>query len=286
MLLFSAYVLQQRFVPFLSLRVFHAAVNDIAVDLKRSKSVMARPDAGRAALRELSPVRAASFAGPSASGAPVRRRSWFEPDLQEVAKLRRSSVFDRLRLHNAVVFVGLAMQRVMADYNNLESTYLITALLILLSGMVFKSRGFPDGSLGYHVLTALVASIILFATVSFVVLLAVELYKSFRDSELHLALRTAEAASVEASLRQGVRSRGAALATPAASRGVESHDGVPAPAPPYQPTQALDVRSLRAAAMAKHGATTSRAEMGAYFAKPQRIRGGRRAGGSDATSPQ
>jgi membrane protein implicated in regulation of membrane protease activity len=88
------------------------------------------------------------------------------------------------------------------DYNNLESTFLITAILILLSGMVFLSGGFPAGSVGYVLMTVIVAFVIITCVTTFVALLAFELYKSFRDSERHEAERREEADRMEALLRE------------------------------------------------------------------------------------
>ncbi len=202
--LFTAYVLQQRFAPFLSLRAFNEAVKSVA---EQGKPAPSKRVAGAAHALW------AGSHGPRPGVQPRRRQpqrrksSWFEPDAADIARLRNGHVLDRLRLSNASVLVGVVMQRVMEDYNHLESTYLVSGMLVLLAGLVFNGRGFPAGSVPYHFLTAAVAFIVISATVTFVVLIAVELYKSFRDADLHAALRAAEAASIETSLRSGVRSR-------------------------------------------------------------------------------
>jgi hypothetical protein len=301
MLLFFAYVLQQRFVPFLSLRTYLAAVSRMATQMAAQKRDAVVETAN--VLATLNPVRRGrsplSAPAPSAAVkhvAPMHRRAWFEPGAQDLSQLRTSSVLGRLRLRNAVVLVGVAMQRVMADYNNLESTYLITALLVLIAGMVFQSNGFPEGTPGYHIVSALVALIIIFATLSFILLLGVELYKSFRDAELHAALRASEAASVEAALRQGVRSRRELFVQKtkrlavARDESVQWHGSgsVSRPVSPPAAVAAAVTGAAEAVAVATPAPLSSdrltramamqsaKAAMGSYFAAPQRIRGVRR----------
>ncbi len=203
MLLLTAYVLQQRFAPFLSLRLFNQAVESVAIAgrVKASTTPAARVS------HRSEPRAVARVATSTVVGRARRKSSWFEPDTDAIVRLRASRVRDRFRLQNASVVLGLVMQRVMEDYNSLESTYLVSSMMILLSGMVFRARGFHVGTAGYQLLTAAVVLIVIVATVMFVLLLAIELYKSFRDAGLHAALRDAEAASIESALRMGVRSK-------------------------------------------------------------------------------
>ncbi len=49
-----------------------------------------------------------------------------------------------------------------------------TQVLILMSGMVFVSKGFPPGSDGYKALTAFVATVVVSATASFLLFVAFE----------------------------------------------------------------------------------------------------------------
>ncbi len=203
--LYTAYVLQQRFVPFMSLRAFNDATAKI-VAARQQAATTARDGGGAADAAAMGSLRKLHGV-PSQTRLRGRRRSWFEPDPDAVLQLRSAHLLDRLRLRNASVLVGLVMQRVMEDYNHLESTFLISGMLVLLAGLVFNGGGFRVGSAPHHLLTAAVASIVIGATVTFVVLIAVELYKSFRDADLHAALRAAEAASVESALRSGVRSK-------------------------------------------------------------------------------
>jgi hypothetical protein len=209
--LFTAYVLQQRLAPFLSLRAFNNAVKSAAERLKPASSKLdvegdsvaaktVRPSPGLSPTPLLGKSRARRTAG-------RRKSTWFEPDPEDIARLRNANVRERLRLQNAIVFVGVVMQRVMEDYNHLESTYLISGMVVLLAGLVFNGGGFRVGSVPYQMLTVVVAAVVIGATIAFVVLLAVELYKSFRDADLHAALRAEEAASIETSLRTGMRSK-------------------------------------------------------------------------------
>ena len=54
--------------------------------------------------------------------------------------------------------------------NTLESTFLITAMLVLMAGMVFISGGFSVGSVGYSVLTWVVTVIVVLSTCCFLAL--------------------------------------------------------------------------------------------------------------------
>lgn len=47
------------------------------------------------------------------------------------------------------------------NYNGLESAFLISAMFILLSGMIFDSSAFTPNSPGYIALTVLVAILLL-----------------------------------------------------------------------------------------------------------------------------
>jgi hypothetical protein len=208
--LFTAYVLQQRLAPFLSLRAFNDAVKSAAERLKPASSKLdVECDSVAAKTVRPSPIPRLGLGGQSRARRTAGRRksTWFEPDPEDIARLRNANVRERLRLHNAIVFVGVVMQRVMEDYNHLESTYLISGMVVLLAGLVFNGGGFRVGSVPYQMLTVVVAAVVVGATVAFVILLAVELYKSFRDADIHAALRAEEAAFIETSLRTGMRSK-------------------------------------------------------------------------------
>ena len=66
----------------------------------------------------------------------------------------------------------------MFSYNKLESAFLITAITILLCGMIFKSGAVAVGGPAYIILTVIVAVLILGAIVGFLVMLGLELYRS------------------------------------------------------------------------------------------------------------
>jgi hypothetical protein len=71
----------------------------------------------------------------------------------------------------------------------LESGFLISSSCVLLSGMVFSSRGFPPGSVGYQFLVVICITIIFVATATFTGLLGFEMYRSIIHAE---ALRVAK----------------------------------------------------------------------------------------------
>jgi hypothetical protein len=98
----------------------------------------------------------------------------------------------RRRVGTVVTYLAALGRKALSDYNNLESTFLISAELILLSGMVFYSRGFAKGSVGYVLLTVVVAVLIVSCSVTFATLVVAEVYRSFRDAAQHEALRQLE----------------------------------------------------------------------------------------------
>jgi hypothetical protein len=107
--------------------------------------------------------------------------------------IRRLWTRAQLRVQT-LVFTGVV------DYNHLESSFLLSSFLILVLGMVFSSRGFADGSAALRILTTVTIVLIVTAVVSFLTLLAFELYRSFRLSTLHALARQLEAAKIEQTL--------------------------------------------------------------------------------------
>jgi hypothetical protein len=94
----------------------------------------------------------------------------------------------------------------------LEGCFLVSAVLILVAGMVFTSGGFPPGSTGYRLLSIVVALTIIVATLAFLLLLGFEIYRSLKLSEAHgLARRVEEEAVEEALLGRRRRSTVAGL---------------------------------------------------------------------------
>ena len=73
-------------------------------------------------------------------------------------------------------------------------------------GMVFTSQGFPAGSVGYGVLTAVAVLIILVSTAVFMCLLVFEVYRSLKFSALNDAARQLEVDQIEESMKLRRRS--------------------------------------------------------------------------------
>jgi hypothetical protein len=108
--------------------------------------------------------------------------------------------------HVLAAFMRAAVYTGKIDYNHLETTFLVIAITILLIGMVFFSRGFVPGSIGYMLLTAIAASIISLSTSAFVILLAFEVYRSLKVSTLDSYARQLEADKLEVVMRQRSKS--------------------------------------------------------------------------------
>jgi hypothetical protein len=107
-----------------------------------------------------------------------------------------SSVTKHLRL--------LALTGVV-EYNHLETTSLLVLIAVLLLGIVFTSKGFAPRSVGYHSFTSLtiLPVIILSSAVAFVVLLVIEVYRSFKLSHLTELARKQELETVERAMMGG-----------------------------------------------------------------------------------
>ena len=88
------------------------------------------------------------------------------------------------RKRPAVCPLVLARLAYVFSYNKLESVFLITAITILLCGMVFQSAAITIGSPVYVLLTVLVAVLMVGAVFGFIVLLSVELYRSCKFAAL------------------------------------------------------------------------------------------------------
>jgi hypothetical protein len=82
----------------------------------------------------------------------------------------------------------------------LEGSFLVSAVLVLVAGMVFSADGFTPGSTGYNLLTVAVAGTILSATAAFALLLSFETYRSVKYAEAHLLARRVEEEAVEEAL--------------------------------------------------------------------------------------
>ncbi len=71
------------------------------------------------------------------------------------------------------------------DYNHLESAFLVTAVGVLVAGMVFASRGFDPQTIGYNVVNVITAVLILGSSVAFLTLLSFEIYRSIKFAAIH-----------------------------------------------------------------------------------------------------
>ncbi len=80
---------------------------------------------------------------------------------------------------------------------DLESSFLISAILILVLGCIFESKGFSTHSYGYLILTGVTAVVIVGSALVFFVLLAFELYRSLTFSVLNDVAREVELTRVE-----------------------------------------------------------------------------------------
>ena len=96
----------------------------------------------------------------------------------------------------------LSLMFVSVDYNYLESSFLVCGVVILIAGMVFTSNGFDVGSVGYGVMTAVTATVILVCVAAFAGLLSFEIYRAVVLAVVHDMARVAEVEAIERSLRQ------------------------------------------------------------------------------------
>ena len=97
-------------------------------------------------------------------------------------------------------------------------------------GLVFTSHGFGTGSAGYSFLTAMTLVGVVVMTVTFVVLLLFEVYRSFKLAAIHDAARQADVDAVERMMMQKAvleaRQRRAAAARGSKRRGEVPSDAV------------------------------------------------------------
>ncbi len=59
-----------------------------------------------------------------------------------------------------------------------QSAFLVSSVVILMTGLVFMSRGFSPGSVGYNGMTTLVAALVVVSVVAFVAFVGFEVYRS------------------------------------------------------------------------------------------------------------
>lgn len=103
-------------------------------------------------------------------------------------------------------FAALAPSPTSDLFSVQESAFLVTSVLVLELGMVFSSRGFPPGTVGYVLLNIITAAIILGSAASFIILLAFEVYRSIKLAVAYEQARKVEMAMEEERLLQKSRS--------------------------------------------------------------------------------
>jgi hypothetical protein len=79
----------------------------------------------------------------------------------------------------------------------LETCFLVSAVLVLMAGMVFSADGFTRSSTGYYMLTVFVSGTIVVVTATFAVLLVFEAYRSVKYAEAHALARQVEEEAME-----------------------------------------------------------------------------------------
>ena len=99
-------------------------------------------------------------------------------------------------------------------------------VMILMSGMVFLSKGFSPGSAEATALTAFVSSIVVVSTASFVAFVAFEVFRSIKYAKLHEHTRRAEADRIEKSMLQATR-RNRLLRAAATARAADGDGAAP-----------------------------------------------------------
>ena len=78
-------------------------------------------------------------------------------------------------------------------------------VIILISGLIFLSKGFAPGTPGATLLTSLIALIVVTSTLAFVVFVGFEVFRSIKYAKLHEHTRRAEAARIERTMIQKSR---------------------------------------------------------------------------------
>jgi hypothetical protein len=74
-----------------------------------------------------------------------------------------------------------------------------------MSGMVFLSGGFVKDSAEYNALTALVSTVVLASTSTFMLFVGIEVFKAIKNAKQHEASRVAEAERVEKAMLAAAR---------------------------------------------------------------------------------
>lgn len=165
--------------------VWASAVDMFADVIADSEEVSSQKPTARPALTTRASRRALIAREPSARRLPR----------QSSAGAGSSAANDAIR--RAAALLSKAHVTRVIDYNNLESTFVLTAMLVLLGGMVFNSTAFSKGSVGYVFMTVVVVIIIIGTVLSFVALILFEVYRAIRYANVHAAAREMESAATE-----------------------------------------------------------------------------------------
>lgn len=126
-----------------------------------------------------------------------------------------SAVVSRRHQAFSLAAAALRIASLRIDYNTLECAFLITSVMVLMTGMLFASHGFPVGSVGYLLLNIVAAAFIVGSTLVFLLLLGFEVYRSIKFAAVHEVARQVEEEAVEAAMLERARgprsARGEAL---------------------------------------------------------------------------
>jgi hypothetical protein len=112
-----------------------------------------------------------------------------------------SAVVSRRHQAFSLAAAALRIASLRIDYNTLECAFLITSVMVLMTGMFFASHGFPVGSVGYLLLNIVAAAFIVGSTLVFLLLLGFEVYRSIKFAAVHEVARQVEEEAVEVCLR-------------------------------------------------------------------------------------
>ena len=83
----------------------------------------------------------------------------------------------------------------------------VSQVMILMSGMVFLSKGFATGSSSYNALTGLVSIIVIVSMAMFISFVVFEVYRSIKYAKVHEKARAAEADRIEKELLMATRKK-------------------------------------------------------------------------------
>lgn len=145
------------------------------------------------ARRKPAPPPKAAAAGASAlpSDAPVAEASKRSLTLMDSARdalmrhaAEASNSQEEEEARHAARVAAQSSLRFSFDYNALESSFLITSVLVLLGGIAFSSSALQRGSLMYILVVAVLCTLVILAIVSFGWMLIFELYRSLRFANL------------------------------------------------------------------------------------------------------